>query len=87
MSLVLFGVIYGAFMIALVNYTLDIYVKINDAEFKWIKNLAYKKWFKIFLYIISTILMVTLGIIVALGLAFLLYEPKKKSNNYSNQMK
>ena len=81
MSLVLFGVIYGAFMIALVNYTLDIYVKINDAEFKWIKNLAYKKWFKIFLYIISTILMVTLGIIVALGLAFLLYEPKKKSNN------
>ena len=78
MSLVLFGVIYGAFMIALVNYTLDIYVKINDAEFKWIKNLAYKKWFKIFLYIISTILMVTLGIIVALGLAFLLYEPKKK---------
>ena len=78
MSLVLFGVIYGAFMIALVNYTLDIYVKINDAEFKWIKNASYKKWFKIFLYIISTILMVTLGIIVALGLAFLLYEPKKK---------
>ena len=78
MSLVLFGVIYGAFMIALVNYTLDIYVKIHDAEFKWIKDVNYKKRFKIFLYIISTILMVTLGIIVALGLAFLLYEPKKK---------
>ena len=78
MSLVLFGVIYGAFMIALVNYTLDIYVKIHDAEFKWIKDVNYKKRFKIFLYIISTILMVTLGIILFLGLAFLLYEPKKK---------
>ena len=81
MSLVLFGVIYGAFMVTLLNYLFDVYLKIDETEFKWIKNASYKKWFKIFLYIISTILMVTLGIIVALGLAFLLYEPKKKSNN------
>ena len=78
MSLVLFGVIYGAFMVTLLNYLFDVYLKIDETEFKWIKNASYKKWFKIFLYIISTILMVTLGIIVALGLAFLLYEPKKK---------
>ena len=81
MGLVLFGVIYGAIMVTLINYTLDIYLHIHDAELKWIKNVTYKKWFKIFLYIISTILMVTLGIIVALGLAFLLYEPKKRHNN------
>lgn len=81
MSLVLFALIYGAFMVALLNYLFNIYVTIEEAKFNWIKNEQYKKWFKYFLYFISTVLMVTLGIIVAIGLAFLLYEPKKKSND------
>ena len=78
MNLILFALIYGWFMVALINHTFQIFNKIQSAEFNWIKNARYKKWFKIFLYSISTILMVTLGIIVAIGLAFLLYQPKKK---------
>ncbi len=73
MELLIFGLLlYGILGLGTMLLLFNIYNRINQLKLTWINADINKKRYRIFLYIISTIIMAALGLITAIGIALML---------------
>jgi hypothetical protein len=73
MEILILGLLlYGSLGLGTMILLFNIYGRINQLQLTWIKTDINKKRYRIFLYIISTIIMAALGLITAIGIALML---------------
>lgn len=73
MEILILGLLlYGSLGLGTMLLLFDIYNRIAQLQLTWIKTDINKKRYRTFLYVISTIIMVALGVITAIGIALML---------------
>ncbi len=81
MELLILGILlYGSLGLGTMILIFNIYERIDKLQLNWIESDINKRRYRIFLYIISTIVMLTLGLITAIGIALMIGMMKTNKN-------
>jgi hypothetical protein len=73
MEILILGLLlYSSLGLGTMILLFDIYDRIKQLQLTWIKTDINRKRYRMFLYLISTIIMAALGLITAIGIALML---------------